>query len=208
MPRAEAAVTQGAPPAGHRAAMRSSPSSCRRDRRRARLFVRQTQVRSARSARSREDRQHSARARPARHRRSAGARERHRPAVGVHRRRAGAQGEGRTEIRRIQIRQADHVARGDRDHHRRQGGAARLHDPGRADLGADRRAARWRSISSPAISAKCRRKARCCPRPTSSRAARRASRRSSACSRRTRACCRRSGSGAAPTCRSRRRKRW
>ena len=67
------------------------------------------QARGAGSARPREDRQHSARARPARDRRSARARERHRPAVGVHRRRAGAQGARRSEIRRIQVRQAGHA---------------------------------------------------------------------------------------------------
>ena len=81
---------------------------------------------------TRQDRQYPARPRRARHRRSARARGRHRPALGVHRRRAGAQGARRAEIRRIPVRQADHAARGDRDHRRGQGGAARGHDSRRA----------------------------------------------------------------------------
>ena len=65
---------------------------------------------------------------------------RDRPALGVHRRRAGAQGARRPEIRRVPVPQAGQPARGGRDHRRRQGGAAHLHDPRGPDLGADRRA--------------------------------------------------------------------
>ena len=139
---ADTPIAPRAPPAGHRRQCDPHDHPRGRRSRRARLFVRQAEARGAGPARPREGRQHSARARHARDRRPAGARERHRPAVGVHRRRAGAEGARGPEIRRVPIRQAAQPARGDRDDRRRQGGAARLHDPRGADLGADRRAAR------------------------------------------------------------------
>ena len=128
-----------------------------------------------RSAGERQGRQHSARARHARHRRPARARRRHRSAVGVHRRRARAEGARGPQIRRIPVRARSQPARvvetiieGKVVQH--------LHDPRRADVGADRRAARRDRFPRRQRSARFRAKARCCPKPTTSRAARRASR--------------------------------
>ena len=75
-----------------------------------------------------------------------------------------------------QLHQERQPARRGRDHHRRQGGAARLHHRRGSDLRPDRAAAAGERRCSPATSATSRARARCCRRPTGSPAAPRASR--------------------------------